>query len=235
MNVELRISLKSKRDMSRAHMWSVLVASSVFGISAASPPPGKVRLTIATLHAAALTTARAPGDSLDAPFFVMSVIGPHAGTPAILPEDAPLKIRRDEALGARPLTELSLADGDSVQVLLSVLENATEKGADRLHAADASKDAHALSAAERVEQMTRLLAPFVDQGAHVLGSASLLITNEGGTIYWRSLDCIASCKVVSAPATTPLLATTAQPSGATLELSGHGGTYHLALQARRDP
>jgi hypothetical protein len=25
-------------------------------------------------------------------------------------------------------------------------------------------------------------------------SASLLITNEGGAIYWRSLDCIASCK-----------------------------------------
>lgn len=220
--------------MSRAHAWSVLAAS-VIGFSVASPPPGKVQLTIATLHAAALTTSRGAGDSLDAPFFVMSVIGPHAGARAVLPDGKPLSIRRDEALGARPLTELSLGDGDSVQVLLSVLENATEKGADRLRAADGSKDAHRLSASERAERVTQLLAPFVDQGAHVLGSGSLLLTNEGGTIYWRSLECIASCKVVSAPPATPLATKAAQPSAATLELSGHGGTYHLALQARREP
>ena len=220
--------------MSKVHMWSLFIAS-VIGVSAISPPPAKVQLTIATLHAAALTAARAPGDSLDAPFFVMSVIGPHSGAAAILPEGAPLKIRPDEVLGARPLTELSLADGDSVQVLLSVLENATEKGADRLRAADASKETRTLSPSARAERVTRLLAPFVDQGAHVLGSAGLLVTNEGGAIYWRSLDCITSCKVVSAPAATALLTTTAQPSGAVVELSGHGGTYHLALQARRTP
>ena len=220
--------------MSRAQVSSVLVAA-VIGVSAGSAPPERVQLTIATLHAAALTTARAPGDSLDAPFFVMSVIGPHAPAAAIMPEGGPLTIRRDQALGARPLTELSLADGDSVQVLLSVLENATEKGADGLRASDASREVRPLSSSKRVEQVTRLLAPFVDQGAHVLGSASLLVTNEGGAIYWRSLECIASCKVLSGPAATPLLATAAQPSAGTVELSGHGGTYHLALQAKRAP
>jgi hypothetical protein len=219
--------------MSKVHVWSVLVAS-VVCVSAVTPPPAKVQLTIATLHAASLTAARTPGDSLDAPFFVMSVIGPHAGAAAILPEGDPLKIRRDEALGERPLTELSLAEGDSVQVLLSVLENASEKGADRLKGVDASKETRTLSPSARAESLTRLLAPFVDQGAHVLGSASLLVTNEGRAIYWRKLECITSCKVVSAPATSPLLATPTQPNGV-VELSGHGGTYHLALQARRAP
>ena len=216
-------------------MWSVLVAS-VIGVFGVGAPPEKVQLTIATLHAAALTTARAPEDSLDAPFFVMSVIGPHAGASAILPEGAPLTIRRDQALGARPLTELSLADGDSVQVLLSVLENATEKGADRLRAIGLTRArAATMSSAERVDRVTRLIAPFVDQGAHVLGSASLIVTNERGATYWRSLECIASCKVLSGPAATPLSAASGQPSAGTLELSGHGGTYHLALQARLAP
>jgi hypothetical protein len=98
-----------------------------------------------------------------------------------------------------------------------------------------SAKARAASPSEQVEQATRLVAPLVKQGANVVGSVSLLLTNEGGDVYWRRLDCVASCKVVQAPAKTALPATNGQPLGSTVELSGSGGTYHLALRASRAP
>lgn len=209
-----------------------VAASVVSGASRISAPPERVQLTIATLHAAALTTSRAAEDSLDAPFFVVSVIGRDSGAPTVLPENGPLTIRRDQALGARPLTELSLAPGDTVQVLVSVLENTTTKD---ISVANASKASGQPSRSIGVERVTQLLAPFIDRGANWLGSASLLVTNEGGSIYWRRLECIAACKVLAQPGAAPLVASAAQPSAGTVELSGKGGTYHLALQAKHAP
>src|SRR3954467_2668370 len=90
----------------------------------------KVRLTVATLHAAALTTPRTESDTVDGPYFLVSILGPKAKTESMhLPEAGHLMIHEDEALGARPLVELSLEPGDSVRVLLSVLVRRNLAGA----------------------------------------------------------------------------------------------------------
>jgi hypothetical protein len=214
--------------------WVVLAPVLVLAREPVSAPPEKVQLTIATLHAAALTTSRAAGDSTDAPFFVVSVIGPHDSAATIFPENGGSQIlRRDEATGARPLTALTLASGDSVQVLVSVLENARVQ-VPTARVTDLSPKVRAPSLTEQVNQATRLVSPFVSQGAYWLGSVSLLITNEEGSIYWRRLDCVASCKVLSGPAGSALPAAKAPPTAGVVELSGNGGTYHLALQANRE-
>jgi hypothetical protein len=161
--------------------------------------PERVQLNVATLHAAALTTSQTAGDSTDSPFLVVAIIGPRASSRTMVPQEEPQRIRHDEAIGARPLTELALASGDSVQVLVSVLENAQSQVS----------------------------------GAHWIGAVSLLLTNEGGSVFWRRLDCVASCKVLSAPAASPLPAAAAQAFAGVVELSGSGGTYHLALRANR--
>jgi hypothetical protein len=218
-----------------AASWIAIAPTIWLASAPASAPPEKVQLTIATLHAAALTSSRTPGDSTDAPFFVVSVIGPRASWASILPDSGPARIRRDEALGARPLTELTLASGDSIQVLVSVLESATREASDRAAIEGMTSKARATSPSEEVDQATRLVAPLVKRGANVVGSVSLLLTNESGEVYWRRLDCVASCKVLSGPATTALPAPSGQPFGSTVELSGSGGTYHLALRASRAP
>ncbi|MEO7456165.1 MAG: hypothetical protein ABIY52_07870 [Gemmatimonadaceae bacterium] len=207
--------------------WIVVAPALLLPSGGRSAPPEKVQLTIATLHAAALTTPRVAGDSTDAPFFVVRIVGPRASSASILPNSAVRTIRQDEQLSTRPLTELSLAEGDSVEVQISVLENA------EVQAAVASpSNARAASPADQVDQATRLVAPLVKEGATWLGSVSLLLTNEGGSVYWRRLDCVTSCKVLSSPAATALPASKQQASGV-VELSGAGGTYHLALRANR--
>jgi hypothetical protein len=212
-----------------------MVPAIVLTASGASAPAERVQLSIATLHAAALTTPRAAGDSTDTPFFVMEVSGPHASTASILPESAQVSIRRDEALAARPLTELSLSAGDSIQVLVSVLEHSRTRSSTDVGLVAPLAKAHGAPAPAPADQATRLVAPLVKEGAHWLGSVSLLMTNEGGAIYWRRLDCVASCKVLTAPAATALPAPTGQPFAGIVEFSGNGGTYHLALRASRTP
>src|SRR5690242_18654069 len=87
------------------------------------PPPVTLQLSVATLHAAALTSARAASDSEDHPYLLVAVAGPRRQTSILrLPESGHLRIRRDEALGARPLTKLQLDPNDSIRVLISVLE-----------------------------------------------------------------------------------------------------------------
>jgi hypothetical protein len=185
--------------MSIAASWLLVVPAIVLSSGRSSVPPERVQLNVATLHAAALTTSQTAGDSTDSPFLVVAIIGPRASSRTIVPQGDPQRIRQDEAIGARPLTELTLANGDSVQVLISVLENAQSQIA----------------------------------GARWLGSVSLLLTNEGGSVFWRRLDCVASCKVLSAPATTALPAAPTSAFAGVVELSGSGGTYHLALRANR--
>jgi hypothetical protein len=179
-----------------AALWLFLIPALV--LSGPRFPAERVQLNVATLHAATLTTSRAAGDTTDAPFLLVNIMGPRAASRTMAPEGEVPHIRQDGAIGARPLTELSMESGDSVQVLVSVLENPKS----------------GLS------------------GAQWLGSASLLLTNEGGSIFWRRLDCVASCKVLTAPAATAL-PSAGQPSAGVLEFTGSGGVYHLALRANR--
>lgn len=141
-----------------AASWLLVAPGIVPSFGRASMPPERVQLNIATLHAAALTTSRTAADSTDSPFLVVAIIGPRASSSTVIPRGNERRIRQDEAIGARPLAELTLASGDSVQVLVSVLEN----------------------------QLSQV------SGAHWLGSVSLLLTNEAGSVFWRRLDCVAS-------------------------------------------
>jgi hypothetical protein len=195
----------------------------------AVPRLEKVQLTMATLHAAALTTSRAAGDSTDAPFLVMTVSGLQPILTAILPDSGRSSIRANQAVGVHSLTEVTLAAGDSVRVLISVLENATAP-TPQSPTSIAAKPSTS-TASRQLDEATRLVAPMLKDGAHWIGSASLLLSNEGGAIYWRRLDCVASCKVLTGPSATALPSTKGAPG--VVELSGSGGTYHLALQANR--
>lgn len=221
--------------MTRATAWWFVLAPTVtFASSAAVTRSEKVQLTIATLHAAALTTSRTAGDSSDTPFFVVSVVGPKANATSMLPLDAVRNIPLDGALGARPLTELTLADGDSIQVLVSVLENAKIARSDEARVAAVPARGRSHSESEQVEHAKGIVAPLVKDGAHWLGSVSLLLINEAGAVSWRRLDCVASCRVLTGPAATALQSG-AQPASGVVELTGSGGTYHLALRANRAP
>jgi len=193
--------------------------------------PEKVQLTMATLHAAALTTSRAAGDSTDAPFLLMTVSGLQPSLTAILPDSGRSSIRANQAVGVHSLSELTIAEGDSVRVLISVLENATARTPQPPTATPVAKGT--ASAAQQLDEATRLVAPLVKDGAHWIGSASLMLANEKGAIYWRRLDCVATCKVLAAPGFSALPSTMGAPG--VVELSGSGGTYHLALQANRAP
>ncbi len=192
--------------------WFLLAPAIMLGVGQANAPSEKVQLTIATLHAAALSTSRAAGDSTDAPFFVVEVAAPASRSASILPGGGQTAIGTNGALAARPLTELTLATGDSARVVVSVLEHAGVKPSDGTS-----------------------VPALLKNGALSIGSVSLLITNEGGAIYWRQFDCVASCRILNAPAATALPAGGAPTASAVAEFSGSGGTYHLALRANRAP
>jgi hypothetical protein len=198
------------------------------------PVPAQLHLTLATLHAAGLTTPREAGDSADAPYILVSIIGP--GANAIteqLPTTGHLSIHLDQALGSRPLADLSLQPGDSVRLLLSVLEAAQVDPSDEAAAAAASTKALAESPAAQASVLAPALAPVLKQGAHWLGSAELLLTNEGGSTYWRALQCVATCKVLEAPTASPMTAGAPAAIAGVVELSGNGGTYHLQVKSQR--
>ncbi|MDB4875349.1 MAG: hypothetical protein JWM41_1795 [Gemmatimonadetes bacterium] len=198
--------------------------------------PAKIHLTLATLHAAALTAPRAATDSVDGPYFLVSVLGPRTKTETIhLPESGHLHIRRGEALGTRPLVDLSLEPGDTVRLLVSVLEGAKVQGTDEAAAAAASTEALSQPAAARAGAVSSALAPITKDGAHWLGSATLLLTNERGTTYWRALECVATCKVLSGATATAFAAPSGAPVAGVVELSGAGGSYHMQLQGRLAP
>jgi hypothetical protein len=205
-----------------------------FAVRTASPPRKAVttvRLTMGTLHAAALTSPRAAADSTDAPYVLVAILGPKTRTETLhLPATGHLRIHLDEAIGAHPLLDLQLAPGDTVRLLVSVLEEDKVLRGDEAAAVDAS--IKALDARARMVALTSALAPVTRNGAHWLGSATLMLTNEGGTTYWRALDCVATCKVLSGFAPAALPAPTAAPARGVVELSGAGATYHMQLQGR---
>jgi hypothetical protein len=163
--------------------------------------PTRLQVTLATLHAAALTAPRPAADSVDEPYLLVSIQGPRTKTETMhLPATGHLTIHEDEALGARPLVDLNLEPGDSVRLLVSVLEAKKVKPSDE---------------------------------PRLLGSARLLLTNEEGATYWRALECVATCKVLSGGAAVALPASGAAHVAGVVELSGAGATYHMQLQAQR--
>jgi hypothetical protein len=211
---------------------------SLLSVGSLRPTPShagtKVRLTLATLHAAALTTPRVATDSVDGPYFLVSIVGPHAKTETLhLPDTGHLVIHEDEALGARPLVDLSLEPGDSVRLLVSVLEARKVAAPVEVAAAAASTRALSLATTEPADVVSSALAPVTTDGARWLGSATLLLTNEAGTIYWRALECVATCKVLSGANSAALAAPSGKAVSGTVELSGSGGTYHMALKGER--
>jgi len=201
--------------------------------SAPHAPMAGVHLTIATLHAAALTTTTGKDDADDSPYLLVSVLGPGAASSNLhLPASGHLSIHLDEAIGAGPLTDLSLQPGDSVRLLVSVLEGKQVRLAEETQAAANSAMALSQSSTDRASTLATALAPLTQQNGHWLGSAALLVTNENGSIYRPGLDCIATCKVLNPPAGTAL-ESGAKPVAGVVELSGGGGTYHLQLQSQR--
>lgn len=69
--------------------------------------------------------------------------------------------------------------------------------------------------------------------ARLIGSANLLLANDGGTTYWRSLECVATCTVLSGAGAKAFPATGGVAG--VVELTGAGATYHMQLQGQRAP
>jgi len=192
--------------MSKRPVGLLLVAPLVIAASVPEGTAEKVQLTVLTLHAASLTKPTDARDSTDTPFIVASVKSAHVKTTSVLHSSADKSLRTNEQLGARPLAQLSMESGDTVDVMLTVFENSKVRAGDSL----------------TVEA--------VQKGARVVGRVNLLVTNEAGSIFWRKAECVESCKVLNGPAASAVSA--ASPAGAVLELSGNGGTYHLAIRAQ---
>ncbi len=199
--------------------------------------PAQVQLDMATLHAAALSKARDAKDSADAPYLMVTVFGPGAAKTSMqMPSaDKHWSIRQDEAKGTASLTSLSLAPGDSVRVMFTLLEGEMVNKADESAAAEAlAKLPLTPKSAVSAKTVSPAIAPLTTHGAGWLGSAAMLLTNEGGKTYWRALDCVATCTVSNAPSATAELAADAQKAvTGVVELSGNAATYHLALTAKR--
>ena len=216
-----------------------LITAATLGMAEPSREPqfaaatSPVELSIATLHAAALTSPNTPRDSVDAPYLLVSVIGPHTKSHALtLPAEGHWRVHRDEALGARPLETLRLGDGDSVRVLVTVMEGGrADRSAEGRAAAEAASEP-AANARQRSQIVSAAVEPLVSGGARWIGSATLLLTREAGVSYWRGLDCVTSCKIISGGASASLNAADAAASSGVIELSGGGATYHLKLEAR---
>ena len=206
-------------------------------------PPATLALNLTTIHAAVLSSARGPADSTDAPYLLVSIHGTGGRTEAhALPAGGHWAMRWNEAITGMPIASISLEPGDSVRVLLSVLEDSVAHPGE-LQVATAMSSAMASESALLTPPVpslvTKSLAPLTSRGAFLLGSASLLLTNDGGTTYWTSLDCVASCVVVQPPAAggspTVLAEAAARPASGLVELSGASGTYHFQVALRRVP
>ena len=65
----------------------------------------------------------------------------------------------------------------------------------------------------------------------------MLIINEGGTTYWRALDCVSTCSVSNSPVKAATGSELALHSNKALagvvELNGHAATNHLQISVER--
>ncbi|MBK8006853.1 MAG: hypothetical protein IPK12_24055 [Gemmatimonadetes bacterium] len=192
--------------------------------------PARLQLTVATIHAAALTAPREAADSLDSPYLLVSRVGPGRTTATgRLPLDAHFAIRADQALGAEPLLTLELAPGDSVQLLLSLLENPEVRLADEGHLAEASAAVLAQPGDRRGAELSTRVAPALPRGTQWLGSLTVLLTNEAGTLRWRALDCAVTCGVLDAPEAAEIVLSAGAGGGR--GGGAHRGGGHLPCQS----
>jgi hypothetical protein len=152
-----------------------------------------------------------------------------------VPATAHLSVHQDQALGPRPLVTLSLQPGDSIRLLVTLLEGDRVQLPAETDAATAATAVLAQPSEARAALLAPALAPVTEHGAHWLGSVALLLTNEGGTTYWRAFECVATCRVLKAPGTGALAEKSVAPLAGVVEFSGAGGTYHLQLQGQRAP
>ena len=206
-----------------------VVAHQLTGSTAAA-----VQLNVGTIHAATLSTPRSGNDAADAPYVLVATAGPHAtNTTSRLPAAGHMSIQLDQALGLQPLTTLTLEPGDSARVLVSLMEGDTPERAAEDAAAIASLTALGQQAAERMPALQRALGALTSRGDHWLGSAMLMVTNEGGRTYWRTIECIATCAVLNRPGTPEIVAAPGAPIAGVLELTGASATYHVQLNSRR--
>lgn len=198
--------------------------------------PAQLSLDLTTIHAAVLTSARSPADSTDAPYLLVSIVGSGGRTEAhALPAGGRWAMRQDQAITGLSIASISLQPGDSVRVLVSLLEDRATLPEEFQIATAMTSHRSMLSPLPSL--VTTALTPLTSRGAHWLGSASLLLINVGGTTYWSSLDCVASCTVLQPPAaggTGAVLENTApRPASGVVELTGASGTYHLAVALKR--
>ncbi|MEP6731830.1 MAG: hypothetical protein ABJE10_14380 [bacterium] len=223
--------------------WSTIgsLLATLGAAPAVSRAPATVRLDLQTLHAAALSVARTPADSADAPYVLVSIAGPGKATTTYhMPSADHWSIRTDDAKGPLPIGTLSLQPGDSIRVLLSVLEAGEADAPEESIAGAASTVALANGARGKLKAaaIAPTLDPLTKKGAHWLGSATMLITNEKGMTYWRALDCVSTCSVTRKPDTAAKTAAgqkdaSAPGASGVVELSGNSATYHLQLKVQR--
>jgi hypothetical protein len=94
---------------------------------------------MATLHAAALTTPSGAGDTEDDPYLLISILGPGRTPPVFtcrpLVTSAFISMKRS---ARAHWVDLSLQPGDSVQLLVSVLEGKQVRLSDETQAAASS-------------------------------------------------------------------------------------------------
>jgi hypothetical protein len=210
----------------------ILAGGMTLAAFAAVRAPAVVTLNVATIHAAALTRSRNASDSADMPFVLVSVVGPGSVQSSLrLPAATAFRVKLNEAIGTQPLTSFTLQPGDSVRVLLSLMEGERLAATDEAAASAAAAGALRAPTGTRAAVLGRALSPLTGQGANWLGSVAVLLTNEGGVTYWRAFECVATCSVLNAPAAAALAPATSQ--AAVAEFSGAGGTYHMQLQGTR--
>ncbi|MEP6472401.1 MAG: hypothetical protein ABJC74_01705, partial [Gemmatimonadota bacterium] len=160
------------RILARTTLGSLLA----LGLAAASypAPAGQVSLDLQTLHAAALSASRGAGDSTDSPYILVSVVESRGRSATMqLPATGHYTIHLDQALGLAPITKLDLQPGDSVRVLLSVLED-NQAASNELPIATAETrsltEQKSRFGAPSLDLVTPALAPLTGAGAHWLGS-----------------------------------------------------------------
>ena len=130
---------QSLNGSAAATLGVVFGAVALYGLTPAPDAPmalapvvaaAQIQLGMRTLHAALLSAARTPSDSADAPYLLVTVFGPGtANSDMQMPAaNTHWAIRKNEAKGATPLTLLNLAPGDSVRVLLTLLEGGLVTG-----------------------------------------------------------------------------------------------------------
>jgi hypothetical protein len=194
-----------------------------------------VAIELATLHVAGLTTPRGAGDETDAPFLLISVIRPHAQSTSHLPASGHWRLAEDAVVTPTAVDLLELAPGDSARVVIAVLESEGAEPAPELASGVTSAKALSELGQPLLDPAGPALGAGLDglnqAGVHRVGAISLLVTNEGGTLWWRRMDCVQDCAVLMGiPDGTGTVLSA--PTNGVYELTGAGGTYHLNLSLK---